>query len=515
MSGTDNVVFNTLERCLSDDLNNVQSMSSRTLQEVASQLLSEHSFTSPGDAFSVSSPTSRVIGGLSISPSGTDVTIAPGILAQYSTTLSPVPGALDSPYRIGRNDSAVAFDMPDPVADTYYLIEAQVVRNVTANVQRDIFDPGTEAFVPTFVDKQIEYNIEFQLVTGDSNNFPVPTASDDWVLLGGILRPAGGVAVAQEHLFDMRPLVPGSPVERNGITMTKRNLQMGKAGANELLRNGAMRLNIEGKAKGQEIWFETGAESDPWVSVLDTRIEDTVNPVSTIVSNTTVYLYLCPWGDVFPRGQIADGRDPDTDAVVADTRWNNKGVLCLSEVEPADQGDKTNGDVLNLPAPFSNITVPAGRAMLVTPLFWDTSGIDFFVPMTADTAGGSVGTAFPQSVTLIDQSVATNATVTFSTSTAIPRNARSIGVFVQIGASNSGISGTIEPRLLYFWTGNENLSRNNTGQGLLYYVGYSEQLTTQGSFVQVQVNDNNTQMSFDKAETNSESIVVSLYSWTD
>ena len=124
---------------------------------------------------------------------GNDVSVAAGVLLQDSATLTPVPGSLDSNYRVGINRVATIVAMPAPGGTTFYLIEGQVYELTTTTESRDILDPATGNFVPTNVPKQRERRVQFQVVAGGADA-PAPSGGE-WVPIAIVRRPGGGGAV--------------------------------------------------------------------------------------------------------------------------------------------------------------------------------------------------------------------------------------------------------------------------------------------------------------------------------
>jgi hypothetical protein len=208
---SDAIVINSLERALSDDINNLQAMATRQL---ADQILYRYAERfSQGDGGSDDTIPRSVTGGLAIRLSGAQVEILPGLLSQYSETFPAVPGVLESPQRLGYHRASVAFAHPG-TPSRIMLVECQVVDVVTVNTPRDVFDVPTQTFVPTAVDKQTERQLAFQVVVGGGALQYPAFSGGDWVPLWFFSTDAGGLAVAGTAVDvrpDMQEVLPGNP----------------------------------------------------------------------------------------------------------------------------------------------------------------------------------------------------------------------------------------------------------------------------------------------------------------
>lgn len=344
MSGADNVLFNNLERALSSDLNNLESMKDRVLLE---ELRFANEAKQMGSIGYDRAERNVVIGGLVCSPNGNDIEISPGVLAQYSTTLAPVPGTLDSDYRMGRLSAAEVIAMPVPGVDTWYLIEAQMTEVVALNQVRDIFNPGLGVFVPTAVDKWLVRSIQFQVVPGAAGALPLPTGGD-WVAIHAVFRPAGGGAVGYDDIVDMRPF-PGLYDTENWdkrtreTTITTAHVQGGAADNDAQVVGG-----VETSGCKMEYQGPSGVDwTDPSL----------VDPTTVLAADTWYYIYLCYWGSGL--GNVT----PPLPGI-EDTNARKRGIVVLSHVEPVMSGSPLhlNSLDLNLPAPWTAATRVAGEA---------------------------------------------------------------------------------------------------------------------------------------------------------
>lgn len=366
MSGADNIQFNNLERALSTDVNDTESVLTRTYAE---NLRYGHAAQAYSSATGVSTQTIQnvVLGGLNVTPSGgAGVFISPGSLCQDSASLSPAPGSLDSTYRLARIDTVTTFAALNPGSDTYYLLEAQMVEVVASSQIRDIFNPSTQTFVPTLVPKQIRRTIQFQWKAGTSTNFPIPTGGD-WVPIAGLFRPAAGGNVTADQIYDMRvfPRQTVFPTGRNTAHLFKRSygskIQNGSGTINEMIN-----LLIQGNLHGEDVWvIAPGTNISLNLVSTAATINDPVNDPSALASGQWSYVYIAPWSalNIKPTNQAIGWYDWNTSTYAVLQSGYTKGVIVHSSIAPDSQGSNTNGATITLPPPFQNITVAAHQAL--------------------------------------------------------------------------------------------------------------------------------------------------------
>lgn len=348
MASNDAEVINTLERAASGDINDLQSIQTRLWTDAMGfygqslRVLAE-----PSDTV-----RNVVLGGLTVSPSGVNVQVAPGALGQNSPTLPPVPGVLDSTYRFSRNDIATVVPMPAPGALTYYLVEAQMVEVITSTQLRDIYNPTLNVFVPTLVTKQIQHQIAFQVLTG-TTDAPAPSGGD-WVPIAIVKRPAGGPAVLPEDIIDVRPLAEfGRERPTKPVSMIDRLDVLLGAGAP------TNRVQVFTQIDGPQglRTFELLSSSAFSEDMTSARF---IGPGVVLAANTRFYLYLAPWS--------ALSLNPRFNGGVNDSY---EGVLVLSDVAPTNSG--RNGAPIALPAPFGIVAAPTSTAYYVATLMRDAA----------------------------------------------------------------------------------------------------------------------------------------------
>lgn len=397
MSGADNIVFNTREKATSADQNDAQALEARTLATVLRfWTMSRVSGIGGTDTEMIN----QVVNGLQVVASGSTVLIRPGFLLQESATVTPTPGALDSPYRVALNhaDMNPSTATPAPTGNTYYLLEAKMQELDTLTESRNILNATSGNFVATNVVKRRERRLITQWIgTDGSATYPTPTGGD-WVVLAGVFRQAGGGAIAAGAIQDMRlqpDVLVGEALldrsERAHVNRVSVNadgdvLTKISAYANvpiEAPYNRALRLSLSMYQGSAPAGFDASSA----------LVKDTT---TTFAADTWYYVYLATWFGLAPRTNTAG--------------ISSRGVLVVSHVQPS-AFSAGNGAVLNLPAPFSAYVVPAGGAKCIAIIRRNTANTGFRAVEGAGSVyrfSGQVATApsvvtgtFPQNALLI------------------------------------------------------------------------------------------------------------------
>ena len=364
MSGLDREIFNNLERALSTDINDLESLKDRAILN-AQGGYAEFARVIPGGN---TIQNKRFALGLNVVPSGNDVQIGVGAVLQRSTTLAPVPGVLDSPWRLGFQKTASIFTMPAPGAETWYLLEAQMVEVVTSNQLRDIFNPGTQTFTPTLVPKQAERQIAFQLLTG-TTQAPAPSGGD-WVPLAVIRRPGGGGAVAASDIADVRPRPYAFAVSGYEDLPFDRKLKQHLLDTVHVPNGAAsfaIRLGVEGEINGERCYV-----SNSFSGAFDPTGARYIEPGTIIAGNTWYYLYLFAWtADTAPVAGLPFRQSSNE---------LSRGILVLSPTPP------DTGGTVNLPAPWNGLALPlaSSKWLLVGCLRTNAAGTGFGAQKTVN-----------------------------------------------------------------------------------------------------------------------------------
>lgn len=338
MPSNDSEVFNNLERALSGDLDDAQSLAARVLANLCGF------YGQSGRVLGVASDVVRnvVVGGLTVSPSGVNVQVAPGVLGQNSAILAPAPGPLDSTYRFARNDVGTVVNMPALGVLTYYLLEAQMVEQITVSTPRDIYNPVTQTFTPAVVTKQVAHRIQFQLTPGAGTNAPAPTGGD-WVPIAIIRRPAGGPAVLATDIIDVRPVAEWGrerPLQPQ-VVAGSLSVPAGAATNNAMIQaamdgpNGRMVINAP-------------------VAAFDLTSAIVQSPTTVYVANTWYFVYLCAWSVAKLRPVLSGG-----------AAFSTQGVFVVSAVPPSATPIRVASANVDLPPPFGVTQCQGQDAYLV------------------------------------------------------------------------------------------------------------------------------------------------------
>jgi len=330
MASTDNIQINVRERPLSTDINNLQSMLGRTLLDVLQYAQSFRVIMQPTETMG----TNVILGGLQATPNGSNISINAGALLQFSASLAPAPGTLDSSYRVGINRIATAVTMPAPGVETFYLIEAQMVQVTTTSENRDVLNPVTGVFGATLVPKQIERQVQFQLLTGGADA-PAPSGGN-WVPIAIIRRPAGGGAVVSDDIYDVRR-VADFGVQKPHRPVNQR-CKLATATVSPAVSTAAIDVMFDGP-QGLRAAF---------ASSLDLSAASIRSPSTVLAANQPYYLYLAPWSSLF----LAPRR--------AAVSFQQEGVMVLSSIAPDSAG--RNSANISLPAPFGITGAVTGSA---------------------------------------------------------------------------------------------------------------------------------------------------------
>ncbi len=357
MSTADNMIFNTLEKPTSVDLNDMQSIAGRNAMTLERF---RHVTRQPGlGAGNDTETVNPVVAGMQVVPNGPNVSIQPGRLLQDSAALSPVPGTYDSSYRYAAIYANQAVTAPSPVTDTYYLLEVQAA-SVPANASRSILSTVLKAFVPTSVPKHDVRTVVAQWVTGTATAFPAPTGGD-WVVLAGVFRPAGGGSVLNTHIVDMR-LHADLLIHEAGLDspseaqVSRAQMVPGISGlsitADAPVRCGgrALRCNVRSYTSISGTW-------DPDSATIR-------SPATTYAADTWYYVYLTHWRNLAPR------------VTRSTTGPVSRGVPVISHITPDEFGN-ANSATITLPDPYSGLAVPIGEARCVSILRRNASNTGF------------------------------------------------------------------------------------------------------------------------------------------
>ena len=363
MATQDTIIYHPLQKPTSADLNDAQSL-------IARELMNALRYINATTVFGAAAPpatTTRnvVLNGLTVIPNGNDVSVAPGVLCQNSSSITPTPGALDSSYRLGQLLTPATVAMPSPVVDSWVLIEAQVLA-ATATATVEFLDPASKNFVPVpTTTRQQTIGIQFQTTT-TAGSIPAFTGSE-WVPIAAVFRPTSGGAVSAADIIDLRPMQASrQPHGNQSVPAAVNALNGGRRGAPGMFSydSGVAKLVAETfSTSGDRIWFS--GEFDPTDSAIQTT-------GLSYAADTWYYVYLTPWRTQYAPIN-AQGLPLNTQAC---------GLLVISDVAPVDG---LNGSALSMPAPFDvSANVITKQAVCVAALRRNSGNTDFVTTYSTD-----------------------------------------------------------------------------------------------------------------------------------
>lgn len=415
----DSVIFNTRQRALSGDVNDLQSIQTRELADVIAMRTASAVITDATP--NLTQRRNVVLGGLNVIAAGTDVVVSEGVIAQYSTTIVPTPGPYDSGERIAFQRGSANVPVPNPGSDTTYLLEAQMADVVTLTQTRDIFDPGTQTFIPTSVPVRTERQVTYRFRAGTATD--APAVDSEWVPLAIVFRPSGAPPASNAEIWDCRPLANGN----DGLRMSA--LPANELGGARVLRRRLETLSILGAAASPNVRIDFEAIDATgerlFVRQSGASVAVTALPQS-ILSAGLVYIYLFSG-----RGRPISNR---VSGVM------HRGLPVLSMVAPTKGG--LNSAVITLVQPGGSTwgfdAIDPGEAVCVGALVWTGTTV---VPMVIDENGAQVysGTALQAYFGAIGGGGATN----FSLVGFAPVDARVANIRADFPATLSAAQNTL------------------------------------------------------------------------
>ena len=161
-------------------------------------------------------------------------------------------GVDDSDYIIVRSpgvvaDTVLTFTPNVSGSARTDVVECRVIQVVVLNTTRDIFDPVTETFTPTLVDKVIEHQLEFRIDPGTGGaGLRVP--DPEWCPLAIVFVQDAAAGFSTSEVYDVRPLVdlrapggggsprqpiPGGVIQDEGLRPQYRQMTLGNDGASD------------------------------------------------------------------------------------------------------------------------------------------------------------------------------------------------------------------------------------------------------------------------------------------
>lgn len=439
MSGMDNEVWNTRERPVSNDHNDAQSLTHRSVLEMVRHMFNLRSFSLGLSVFEV--PRNVILGGLVVSPSGNNVSVGFGALTQESATLVPTPSTIDSDYRVGVQLGAVTVTAPAPGSDTWYLLEAQMTEVTTVSESRDILDVPTATFVPDSVPKQRERQIQYQFIAGTTTNAPVPSGGD-WVPIAIVFRPLGGGAVLAAHLIDARIMWDADNPIRDlffsGVLAIRGSRFLITSSIPGTPSNSVI-INAEAYGTPARLWYARSGG-------VDVTAAGILSPGVSLSADTWYYLYLAPWQGI----PVVDPRDASA---------TGRGFLVLSDIAPGFQGGARNA-AIPLPPPFGITDLTVNHGVCVASLRRNSANTGW---LTQWNVGSDAMRIEPiEAHTALALAVDTGTTVTLAGD--IPVTAKTVIIQVdQVGGSvDDGSGSTMLVEARFNPVGSASFYRNRT-----------------------------------------------------
>lgn len=369
MPTLDYVNINQRERPLSTDLVAIQQIIGRIVADTLR--FNEQRELYPVGSGNISVAPRDWVSGLSVSASASStdrVTLAPGVLCQYSDSLSPSPGSYDSPCRLAFVRTSLELILPSgPIGSFWYLLEVRASQQVAASENRDILNAVTGVAEATLVPKVYETQLEVQWTQGTSTTMPAPNGGT-WVAIAGVkFGNSGGVPVhagdTAQSVLDVRPLLSHAnfePSVRDRAPHITHLQGMGDGTTASELTEAAITDAISGGYTdlNMHLWTATSGGLNLGSSAGNARASGLVT-----AGDTWYYLYMCPWAGFYaPRLGGGTGYAPYN--VVG------RGIPVLSSVVPDARGK--NSSSINLYDPWGGV-VSSGWARCIAALHRNTN----------------------------------------------------------------------------------------------------------------------------------------------
>lgn len=215
------IIFNTRERLLSTDLNDMTALLHAKGTDEVVGIVS-------GDAYKTTTPVSGVVAGLTVYATGgnLEVRVRPGIAFKHGTP----PTSLDSPYAKIELLQEQTIDLSafvDPANPRWVAIEVAPADTAELVSTRDIFDPALGTFTPQNVDKIRRPAPVFSVNAGAPAPAPaLPTGTPGVVPLAYVYIEANATQILTTDVVLCRPLlnsttlVPTYMRGRGGLNVT-------------------------------------------------------------------------------------------------------------------------------------------------------------------------------------------------------------------------------------------------------------------------------------------------------
>lgn len=218
-SGQRRVILNTRERLISDDANLAQDFSAWSHHELLRALFNQRGLAGPMRYPGVGAPWPNplpanyaphdVINGLMVRPDlANDLLIDPGVVGY----INPGSGSTyDSDYQVVFSDGVqstgvLPFSANGGPGTRIDIIECQPEDYLVDSDSRDIWDPSTQSFTATVVQKIREHRLTFRVATLGQGGGLRPIDSS-WIPLAVAFVLPGASGWNDCDIYDVRPLV--------------------------------------------------------------------------------------------------------------------------------------------------------------------------------------------------------------------------------------------------------------------------------------------------------------------
>jgi len=357
-------IQNTLERVISDDMNERQTLASRQRGELARAMTRRFSV---GDAPSELG-SYAIASGLKVTTSGTTAIVGTGWLGYWGAPSNPpdvpTPGALDSSMRVGLNMNPVNLAIPASGSNVWYLVQARIKQSITLNEARDIYNPSSTNFSPANVDKRKESTVDVELKAGTATDIPTPDTG--YVRIAGFLMVAGGGSVNSYDIFQlvtqMQDLTNTEAV--NHVckrTDFKFQTDSGHGNASDLVE-----FSLSAEVNGVKLFAKTNASTIK-TKIRSSRFFDSADVGLIAIADYWWYVYLAAPDAYTPENYYTDGG--------TDYEVESKGFLIVSRTPPDDYG--LNSATITSPSPLAQ-AITAGQAACVAVFRASGTGQDLY-----------------------------------------------------------------------------------------------------------------------------------------
>lgn len=374
MSSADTIPIILNQQYTSDDVNNLQDIWAKWLNDAVGYGNSKTDLLLNTSSPAATNLVGVVLGGLEIIPDGTGVKIKRGALSM-PTISSPSGDEPISGVELAFQLTDLHINMPSPGADTWYLVEAQVTETDDPTVSVPIWN-GT-AFVSTPGQVKRTRRVVNPFVSAGTAS-SIPALDIGFIPIAAVFRPAGGGAVSNAHIVDIRPFAPRC----EGYVYDLQ--QNWWATSSQVAVSTTIAMRTRARCRHGDMAFGPIPGSSP-TNFDPTSATFLETGGGAPAADEWWYMYLCP---LVMTGQL--GVRPRH----LYASYASQGILVFTKKPPAAPGRRTNGSAITLPAPFASFTCAANEGVLVGMLKRD-SGNTGWQPLTCNGDRVQAASRFP------------------------------------------------------------------------------------------------------------------------